>query len=71
MEGGSLLERLQEGELLWNTRLLMAIDIAKGIQVLHCNKPQVQDWVYKINIKFVFLDSTSRPQIKQHFTRQT
>lgn len=42
MEGGSLSELLAtDGELPWSTRLLMAGDIARGIQVLHSSKPQV------------------------------
>lgn len=42
MEGGTLSDLLAEDiELHWNTRLLIAIDIARGIQVLHSNKPQV------------------------------
>lgn len=42
MEGGSLSDLLaDEVELSWTTRLLMAADIARGIQVLHSNKPLV------------------------------
>jgi serine/threonine protein kinase len=43
MEGGSLSDLLhsKEIDLSWPVRLTMAEEIAKGIQVLHTNKPQV------------------------------
>lgn len=50
LEGGALSELLAaDVELPWNARLLIAGDIARGIQVLHTNKPQVTVVIIVIN----------------------